>query len=262
MNTRDGKSIVYHIYGPTDGAPMVLIHGLGADHQMWRPQIETYPENGLRLIVPDMRSHGESDWVDNLELEDWVEDLREILDAEDISRAGVIGVSMGGVIAQQFAIRYPRRLDKLVLCDTFHELRGLRYKLVGAATVFAFRLYRRLGKEKLVKAMASTYEDPTVRNYFTYAMNKNDLDQLALARKAINTIDAGANLARVDTPTLVLVGRDFGGHFVKISRRLAGCLPNATLVELTGAKDPSNLVNPAAFDEQVLPFLVGDAGTR
>lgn len=255
MRTRDGKNLVYHTYGPEEGPVIVLVHGLGADHQMWRPQIETYPRRGYRLIVPDVRGHGDSDSVESLTLDDWVEDLREILDAEGVSRATMMGVSMGGVITQSFAVAHQDRLDRLVLSDTFHELRRPIHKFIGAAAVFSFRLYKLFGKKRLAAATGSAYDNPTVREYFTYSMEKNDLDQLILARQAINAVDLAEELSSVETPTLVLVGTDFGEHFVKISRELASCLPNARLVELSGAKDPSNLVNPDAFDEQVFGFL-------
>ncbi|NBC30084.1 MAG: alpha/beta fold hydrolase, partial [Spirochaetes bacterium] len=58
--TRKGTQIVYYDYGAHDNSPVLLLHGLGADHEMWQPQIESYPDHGLRLLVPDLRGHGQS----------------------------------------------------------------------------------------------------------------------------------------------------------------------------------------------------------
>lgn len=67
-------------YGEPEKGTVVLIHGLGADHAMWGPQIIQFPEEGYRVIVPDMRGHGKSDSVEELKIADWSYDIRDLLD--------------------------------------------------------------------------------------------------------------------------------------------------------------------------------------
>ena len=92
------------------------------------------------------------------------------------------------------------------------------------------------------------------REYFYRASLGLDLTQMILARKAINKIDVLAKLKKLELPALVLVGREFGETFIHI-KKAANALPQADFVILPQAMDPSNLVNPAAFNEHVLRFL-------
>lgn len=261
--TRDEKEIYYEIFEPASNqqaaekapAPLLLIHGLGADRNMWRPQIGSYPELGFRLIVPDMRGHGRSSRVDSLEISDWSDDLRDLLDHLEIEKATVAGVSMGGVIAQSFAVHYPERTARLIVCDSFCELSSFGDKLKGFFALAGLYPFKLFGKEALAKAVGSAYADPEVKAYFTEVTRRTDLDQIILARKAINKVDFFSELRSLDLPALVLVGTNFGESFVAMSRKIAEAIPGARFHALENAGDPSNMVNTEAFDREVVKFL-------
>jgi pimeloyl-ACP methyl ester carboxylesterase len=263
LTTRDEKEIYYEIFEPTTEYqaagkpphPLLLIHGLGADRNMWRPQIETYPELGFRLIVPDMRGHGRSSLVESLEISDWSEDLRELLDHLGVEKATVVGVSMGGVIAQSFAVHYPERATRLIICDSFCELSSFGDKFKGVFALAGLYPFKLFGKEALAKAVGSAYTDPEVKQYFIEVTRRAELDQIILARKAINKVDYFDELRSLRLPALVLVGTNFGESFVAMSRKIAEAIPGARFHALENAGDPSNLVNTEAFDREVLEFL-------
>jgi hypothetical protein len=82
-----------------------------------------------------------------------------------------------------------------------------------------------------------------------------DFEQLTLARKAINKIDAIQKIKGEGMPTLVMVGDQFGEAFIKINRKIADGIEGSKFVVLSESMDPSNLVNPAAFNHEVLTFL-------
>lgn len=84
---------------------------------------------------------------------------------------------------------------------------------------------------------------------------KADFDQLIRARKAINKIDAIGKIAGERIPTLILVGDQFGKSFVDINRKIAQGIKGSQFVILENSMDPSNLVNPKAFNKAVLDFL-------
>lgn len=67
LTLRDGKRMYYETHGEPEKGTVLLIHGLGADHEMWKPQIERYPEKEYRVIVPDVRGHGKTDSVESLD---------------------------------------------------------------------------------------------------------------------------------------------------------------------------------------------------
>lgn len=254
--TRTGDRLAYQTYGSPDAPSLLLLHGLGADHDMWAPQIESYSTRGYRLLVPDLRGHGESVLADPGTIADWVEDLKAILDVEGVREYGLLGVSMGGIIAQGLALADRERLRGLVLCDTFMDLERVGERLLGWTILQSLRVYRILGREQLAKLTTSPYKSsPRAAKYFYDATTACNVRQIVRARKAINRVAHKDNLAHLDVPTLHLVGEAAGAYFVELNRKVSETMPDSTLVVLPGGTDPSNLVVPELFDEQVLPFL-------
>ena len=114
----NGIRLHYQVHG--EGAPLVLAHGYGATLDMWAEQIEAFSQR-YQVVVYDMRGHGRTeaprDWS-SYNLDDYVEDQRQLMDHLGIDTAYVGGLSMGGAIALRFALTHPQRLKALLLCDT------------------------------------------------------------------------------------------------------------------------------------------------
>jgi pimeloyl-ACP methyl ester carboxylesterase len=225
---------------------------------MWQPQVHAFAEAGYFVLAPDLLGHGKSSRVQSLALEDWVHQIEDLLREKHLDRCILLGVSMGGVIAQSFVVDNPESVSALVLCDTFGELRTWQEKVQGFAPIVGFHIGRLIGTNALAKLMSAPYRAAfaqRARAYFSEAMVEADLDQLILARKAINRIDVLEELSTIDVPSLVMVGDQFGTSFVDINRKVADAIPGSEFVILEKAMDPSNLVNPAAFNREVLRFL-------
>lgn len=105
FKTFDGLDLWYETYGDPAGTPLALIHGIGADHDMWAPQIESLPGDGYYLIVPDLRGHGASGVPTTFRIAHCARDIYDLLGALDLPQAHLVGVSMGGMIAQQFGLQ-------------------------------------------------------------------------------------------------------------------------------------------------------------
>jgi pimeloyl-ACP methyl ester carboxylesterase len=145
-----------------------------------------------------------------------------------------------------------------VLADTFGELKTFREKLLGFSQVVGFSVYNVLGGKRLARGMASAYKAPfakRARAYFSQVSLNVDFDQLVLARKAINKIDAIGKIDGDRIPTMVLVGDQFGKSFVEINRKIANGIAGSKFVILENSMDPSNLVNPDGFNQAVLQFI-------
>jgi 3-oxoadipate enol-lactonase len=112
----NGLSMHYEIYG--DGPPLVLLHGLSYQGAFWWLQVKDFAQH-YRVIVTDNRGVGETDAPDEpYTIEQMADDTVHLLSALGISRAHVLGVSMGGTIAQQVALRHPHTVDRLILTNT------------------------------------------------------------------------------------------------------------------------------------------------
>jgi 3-oxoadipate enol-lactonase len=252
--TQDHYEIEYQQIGKDSGIPAVLIHGLGADHQMWKPQLEELTENGLRLIIPDIRGHGESSAVEKFRIEDCARDISEILDSLKIKKAVIIGVSMGGVIAQQFAFDYPDKTEILIISDSFSEVSSPMERL-GAWGQWATI---KIAPGLLINSLKTVYKGPDrepVLKYFQSCYNKMDKKQLAKARAALNHFDIKERLKKLNVPTLIMVGDGFGNFAIRMAQKTANAIEGAELNILEGGFDPSNMIVSELFNRQVLSFI-------
>jgi pimeloyl-ACP methyl ester carboxylesterase len=120
----NGVELNYEVHG--DGYPLVLAHGFTSSLDMWGDQIPAFAEK-YRVVVYDIRGHGASEApCDPTSYDLWtcVEDQRALMDHLGIAEAYVGGLSMGGMIAMRFALKYPQRVRALLLCDTGPGLQG------------------------------------------------------------------------------------------------------------------------------------------
>ena len=256
-NSAKTKTYIEEV-GNSNNEAVLLLHGIGADHKMWEPQLPVFAENGYYVLAPDLLGHGKSSKVNTLELSDWEDQINELLRHKNVSKCHLVGVSMGGVIAQSYAMNNPEKVSRLVLSDTFGELKTVQEKLLGFSQVVGFRIYKLLGGKMLAKGMVSAYKAPfavQAKEYFSQVSLNVDFDQLILARKAINKIDAVGKIDGDRIPTLVLVGDQFGQSFVEINRKIANGIRGSIFMVLKNSMDPSNLVNPDDFNQVVLQFL-------
>lgn len=244
--------------GDRTNPAILLLHGIGADHLMWHLQMDVFANEGYFVIVPDLLGHGKTEVVSSITLEDWNKQILDILCNYSIDRVVVVGVSMGGVIAQNFAINHEHKVNQLILSDTFCELKSLKEKMLGYSQVIGFNIFKILGSKMLLKGMTSTYKDDFAhhaKEYFTSSDRELNYQQLILARRAINKADFKAKLNTLSVSALVLVGNKFGKYFVEINKKIADNLPNSKFVILDKAMDPSCLTNPQRFNEEVLSFI-------
>ena len=137
-------------------------------------------------------------------------------------------------------------------------MKTLQEKILGVSQVIGFKIYKVLGGKMLAKGMASAYKAPfakQAKEYFSQVSLDVDFDQLVLARKAINKIDAIGKIDGSQIPTLILVGDQFGKSFVEINRKIADGIKGSRFIILENSMDPSNLVNPEEFNREVLNLL-------
>jgi pimeloyl-ACP methyl ester carboxylesterase len=113
---RPDGPIRYRVGGRDEGPILVLLHGAPLDHRSWDAQREAL-EPRYRIAVPDLRAHGESTTSDPFSFAAAVDDVVALLDDLDLHRIGLIGLSLGGNIAQEIVHRDPARVAALVVAD-------------------------------------------------------------------------------------------------------------------------------------------------
>lgn len=105
-----------HIDIGKNGPVILFIHGLGSRKEAWYPQLTLAKK--YRLLIPDLRGHGETKISDDISMESFASDLIELLDTKGIKKAYICGLSLGGIIAQEIYKQRPELVEGFILANT------------------------------------------------------------------------------------------------------------------------------------------------
>ena len=248
------------------GQPLLLIMGLGATHDWWHRTVPVVSRQ-FRTILFDNRGVGKSDQPPApYTMAQMAADAAAVLDAAGVESAHIFGISMGGMIAQEFALQYPARARRLVLgctaCGGPHAVR---------ADEEAMALVKSRGNltmdEILEESIPIIYDASTPRQRIdedfairrrTYPATASYFAQL----QAILTWQSYDRLPRITAPTLVIHGETDRLVPPGNARVVTDRIPGATLVMLPHASHIFTTDQPEAAHQAVMAFLTGQSDTR
>ena len=240
------------------GVPLVLLHGVGSDKGVWRPQLEGL-SGEQRVIAVDYPGYGESEPLPDASREDFAASVLSALDALEIDRAHVCGLSLGGVVALAMHAAAPERCISLILADSFAvhpDGHAIHDRSLAAAANLGMRGLAEARVDALLGAAASA----GVRAEVIDTMSRIDPAAYALGARAVWLADQRERAAAVRCPTLILCGSEDRITPPELSDELKELIPHAALVEIAGAGHLSNLEQPAIFNRVVERFLAGVDG--
>src|SRR3954451_12830180 len=114
-----GRRIAYDLVGPEDAPTVCITHSLASDGGMWAEQVPALLAGGFRVLRIDMRGHGGSDPVNGpYTMSQLADDVVAVLDALGLAKVHFIGLSIGGMIGQSFALDHAARLLSAMWCNT------------------------------------------------------------------------------------------------------------------------------------------------
>jgi len=187
------------------GPPLVLVHGLMVTGEMFEPMLDDLSARH-RVIVPDLRGHGRSRGLPPpYTVSQLASDLAGLLDHLGIPSAPMLGYSQGGAVAQQFALDYPQRCEKLILvCSYSYDMVRFREKIDSH---FAPILIRILGMRlfgKFVVSQALTHLKGDRAEWLAGVIGSQDPGLMVAAWKETMAFDSRSWLSRIGCPTLVV----------------------------------------------------------
>ncbi|HKA86381.1 MAG TPA: alpha/beta fold hydrolase [Haliangiales bacterium] len=265
------NGIFYEIHGHGPGLPVVLVMGLAMDGGGWAKQLPAL-ERRRRVLVVDNRGVGRSKKPKGpYATADMADDVAGVLDDAGVPRAHVVGVSLGGAISQELALRHARRVKSLALISTFARADA------GMARTAEEGAHRSSGAGAVAEAMSAIAEgkivlDPKalmkflmplvvtpafiererqwLRDMFDRALS-NGFSSEGIAGQVAAALahDTTDRLATVGAPTLVVLGTEDVLVPAGLTRRLAQLIPGARLVEISDAPhglimEHADTVNP------------------
>ena len=255
------RDIVTYYEEAGSGDPLVLIMGLGGDMQAWALQVPELAKH-FRVIAFDNRGAGRTSAPDKpYTIAGMAEDVAALMDHLAIPKAHILGFSMGGYIAQELALKYPDRVNKLILLATAPAIDGY-----GRNVVRSWIDVRRsnLSREQIVRYNAPWLYSPellddeerferAIRNSLNNPWAQVDHAFIRQAN-AVLAFDAASRLTNLKHETLVVYGVDDILVPPRNSKKLAELIPNAKLLELPGGHVGAIEYAPQ-YNEAFIEFL-------
>lgn len=243
------------------GELVVFMHGIGGNRRNWRDNLPVVGRH-FKAAAWDARGYGDSDDYDGaLRFRSFSEDLARVLDHFGAERAHIVGLSMGGRIAIDFARVYPERLLTLTLCAT-----NIGFSRFSPEACDEFVSSRR---EPLLNGQEpADIAGPVARSLMGPKATDAALAQLvdSMSRlhkmsyiKSIEALvhdDTLSGLDHIKVPTHVMCGADDPLTPVSMSNEIAGLIPQASLTIIPDAGHLLNIENVAGFNESALDFLL------
>ncbi len=240
------------------GSPVVLVHGVGADLEMWEPVAERLAP--LHDVVRyDMLGHGASAKPPGpYRLDDFVDQLRRLVDSLGVERFVLAGFSMGGLVAQGFALAAPDRVERLLLLNTVFD----RSPQERAAVEARVRDVLNGGHDAGIAAALERWFTPAFRAArpevvagIRRRMETNDLQAYAAAYALFAEADRGlaARIGDIESPAMVVTGAEDGRSTAAMAVAMAERLPQGRCHVIRGQRH----MTPLEVPELVAALIAG-----
>ena len=261
MRTVDSDGLAIAYWSEGQGPPVVWLQGLNADHTAWSAQIAAF-RSDYRCIAIDNRDVGRSGRATRgYTLIDMARDARAVLDALGVEDAHVVGLSMGGSIAQELALAWPEWVRSLTLVSSFARPDARLIEILGAWRA----IYPTLGPVDFARQAWPWlftwryFERPSnVRALQRYVENDatpQEPDAFARQIDASLAHDTRDRLGALRLPALVVAGAEDALVPPYLGHELADAVPGARYVELPGVGHSANLEGRVAFNAVLREFL-------
>ena len=257
--TINGHELAYSLHGERHRPVVVLSHALATSMDIWAYQLPLLAHR-FRVLRYDLRGHGSSSAApgNTYTLQELASDVAALLDLLQIERAAFVGISIGAMIGQVFALQYPDKLSGLVLCST-----GSRTE-PQAKTTIEDRIHKVLaqGLESQVQATLTRWfsskfveETPATMAWVSDLILATSVDGYAGCSHAVQGLDVTDALSEVRVKTLIVPGEFDLGSPEKVARVIQQKIANSDLILLKGAAHLGNVEQAHRFNEILLGFL-------
>jgi 3-oxoadipate enol-lactonase len=233
-------------------------HSLACNLSSWDAQAAALSKH-FTVLRYDTRGHGQSSApAEAYSLDMLADDLKALLDGLGVKQTHFVGLSMGGMIGQTFALKYPGVLKSLALCDTTSSY--------GENALATWMERVRLTAEKGMGAVV----EGTLARWFTEPFRSANPELMKTVGEMIRTtpvagyggccqalphINSTARLHEIKAPAIVIVGAEDPGTPVAMARKIHEAMPGSELAIIPSAAHISNIEQPAAFTAALTGFL-------
>jgi 3-oxoadipate enol-lactonase len=241
------------------GPAVIFLHGIGGDAQSWLPELEALSER-CRAIAWDMPGYGDSPALPRMTFPALAEILKDLLGKLGVERAHLVGHSIGGMVALEFAARFPSRIASLTLYATspaFGKPDGDWQRDFLKARLAPLDQGKRMADlaPPIVKSLIGADPDPDGIARATAAMARVPEATYRAAMQCLVTFDRRDALAGITVPVLVLAGEKDDNAPAAMMERMAAKIPGARFQIILGAGHLAHFERQEAFHAALDEFL-------
>ena len=251
----NGHALYCRGEGRRDGVPLVFVNSLGCDTRIWDEVVPAFLDR-FQVVRYDKRGHGSSDSPPGPMISDHAEDLAGLLNQLRINTAVVVGISVGGMIAQSFAAQYPDRVRLLVLCDTGMTIGTAESWNSRIASVQEHGLAG-MADSIISRWFAADFARMRPADYRGYVnmLARMPADGYIATCQAIRDANLTENARKIEARTLVIGGDQDVATPPDLLRALAETVPQARLELIAGAAHLPCIEQPGSMAATVDWFL-------
>ncbi|HWK67555.1 MAG TPA: 3-oxoadipate enol-lactonase [Rhizobiaceae bacterium] len=249
--------VLHHEVRGTPGRPfLVFSNSLGTDFRIWNAVADQL-RSDYRIVLYDKRGHGLSESTPApYSLSDHVADLSALLDHLGIQRTAVVGLSVGGLIAQGIAALHPEKVGALILSDTAHK--------IGTAATWNERIdavttngIGSIADAIMQRWFTQAYRTPENADFIGYTamLTRTDVEGYAGTCAALRDADLTESTRSLKVPTLVIVGDEDGSTPPDLVRSTAELIQGSEFRIIEGAGHLPNIEKPGVVASLISDFL-------
>jgi pimeloyl-ACP methyl ester carboxylesterase len=256
----NGARLYYALDGEGDIA-FVMLHCLPTDHRIWMNQI-FYLSPNFKTVALDFRGLGHSEKVvEACTMISLADDVNNLMIQERIEKAIIMGVSIGGSVALQFAVRYPEKVRALVLSGTSYSSKDARHqdrfsgRIAGYSSADPASYYASHVRFLFSEEYASSEMGKNIIESYTDRSGQLDFRSIVRLIEALKENDLESSVSSIKVPTLVIAGEK--DQSFPTCRLIADRISGSKFVKVLGAGHAVNLENPVQYNSALGDFLRG-----
>jgi pimeloyl-ACP methyl ester carboxylesterase len=265
IESKDASKIYYEAFGDERSYPIILIHPIGGNIDIWEHEIQFILKRGFSVIAYELRGHNKSSIGNkrNFTMYDLADDLHTLIDELKIKRCTLIGHSIGGAIASLYAKQYPQKVNAIIFINSAS-------KRIPDKDLENHYTTRRIAASEGMAALAEwnkennkdakkTFEDQKTWNYFKKIFTKTSVEGFVAVTKALHTMPDGkedVTLALKDSRIKLfgIVAKD-DRVFLKLMQDMKKDIPDVEIRVIYGCDHWMIVENPEAVDKALSEFL-------
>ena len=247
MKTGNTASGTFYVFNKKEQTiPIVFIHGVGLTYEIWQPQLDFFKD--YSNLSYDILGHGKSSLTrQNISFDDFSEQLVDLIDELKIEKIHLVGFSIGSLIARNFATKYSKRLQSLILLGSIYKRSEQQQKIVNERFNQAKKELK-LSRQALKRWFTDKYleNNPNTYEKISSILSENNMANFLKVYELFVRHKNDENFEKIQTKTLVMTGEHDIGSTIEMSQQLSNIIKGS---ELKIIKDGKHLCGIECADE-------------